>query len=55
MDDEKYRSKWDWKKNLYAQHEISEWNHNLIVTYETKSAPLSIELVQEGVEHLGNW
>ncbi len=55
MDDDKYRSKWDWKKNLYAQHEISEWNHNLIVTYETKSVPLRVELVREGVERLLNW
>ncbi len=55
MDDNKYRSKWDWKKNLYAQHEISEWNHNLIVTYETKSVPLSVELVREGVERLQCW
>ena len=55
MDDDKYRSKWDWKKNLYAQYEISEWNHNLIVTYETKNTPLSVELVREGVSHLLQW
>lgn len=55
MDDDKYRSKWDWKKNLYAQHGIAEWNHNLIMTYETKKEPLRVELVREGVERLKNW
>ena len=55
MSDEQYRSKWDWKKNLYAQYEISEWNHNLIVTYETKNDPIRVELVREGLARLLQW
>lgn len=55
MDNEKYRSKWHWKQGIYENYNISEWNHNLIVTYETKSVPLSVELVREGVERLQCW
>ncbi len=34
MSDIEYRSKWDWRKQLYAESDISEWQKNLIVTYE---------------------
>lgn len=52
MDNEKYRSKWDWKKQLYEKYGISEWDNNLIVTYESKSLPLRVELVREQILHL---
>lgn len=52
MDDEEYRSRWNWKKRLYEQNGISEWKQNLIATYETQTETFRVEDVQQHIERL---
>lgn len=52
MDDITYRSNWDWRKQLYAESEISEWQKNLIVTYEAQGGDFSVEDIQQHIARL---
>lgn len=52
MDNEEYRSRWNWKKQLYERNGISEWQKNLIATYESQSDNFSVEDVQQHIERL---
>lgn len=49
MDNEDYRSKWNWRKQMYERSGISEWNKNLIVTYESKNSEFSVEDIRHHI------
>ncbi len=42
MGNEEYRAKWEHKRQAYERSKISEWNKNLIVTYEYKGNDLDL-------------
>lgn len=52
IDKEEYRTKWNRKKQVYENNGISEWNKNLIVTYESATEPLDILAIRTHVEVL---
>ncbi len=52
MNDITYRSNWDWRKQLYAESGISEWQKNLIVTYEAQGGDFSVEDIQQHIARL---
>lgn len=52
MGNAEYRSKWEWKKQLYERNGISDWQKNLIATYESQNGDFSVEDVRQYVERL---
>lgn len=52
MNDSEYRSKWEWKKQLYERNGISDWQKNLIVTYEAQNGDFSVEDIRQHVARL---
>lgn len=52
MDNESYRSKWNWKKHVYESAGISEWHGNLIVTYESHESGFNLDEILQKIAWL---
>ena len=52
MHDEQYREHWRWKKGLYESDGISEWQKNLIVTYEQEAGDLNVGEIKQRIEEV---
>ena len=52
MNDPAYRNNWERKKQKYARAGISDWQKNLIVTYESEYGGFSVEDVQQHIQWL---
>lgn len=52
MNDADYRAKWERKKKAYERTGISEWNKNLIVTYESQGNDLDIYGIRQHIAQI---
>lgn len=52
MTDVSYRERWERKKKAYEKNGIADWRKNLIITYESESGDLNLELIDQIIADL---